>query len=126
MAGYFESTVTALVSELAAMPDGQEVEFSPPYSDVSAFVFVQMKGMPWFLSCGVRAATCLFGASGWWREGSFFFNRQPPQRKRQIEMWRESRLGVCRNLMKFYSAMVAMALYSRPARTLAEESCEAR
>jgi hypothetical protein len=113
MAGYFENTVTALVSELAAMQPDSQNPFSPPYGDVSGFVFEQLKRMPWFFGSAIIVATWVFGASGLWRDGCSFSKKQPPRRKRQVEIWRQSKFKVCRDLMKFYAALVALALYSR-------------
>lgn len=119
MAGYFENTVTALVSELVAMQPGSQNPFLPPYGDVSGFVFQQLNRMPWFLGLAIRVATCVFGASGLWTDHRFFFSKQPLQRKRRVEIWRRSRFRVCRDLMKFYAALVAVALYSRSEANLA-------
>jgi len=119
MAGYFENTVTALVSELAAMQPDSQNPFSPPYADVSGFVFEQLKRMPWFFGSAITVATWVFGASGLWRDGCFFSKKQPPRRKRQVAIWRQSKFKLCRDLMKFYVALVALALYSRPGANLA-------
>ena len=119
MAGYLENTVSALVSELVAMQPDLRSGFSPPYGDVSAFVFDQLKRMPWFLRSAIRVVTCVFGTSGLWKDGCFFFGKHPLERKRQVEIWRRSRLKVCRDLMKFYTVLVAMALYSRSEASLA-------
>lgn len=119
MAGYFENTVTALVSELVVTQAGSQNQFSPPYGDVSAFLLEELKRMPWFLGSAIRVATCLFGASGLWRDGCSFYAKQPLERQRQVEIWKRSRLRVCRDLMKFYAALVAMALYSRSEADLA-------
>lgn len=113
MAGYFENTVTALVAELAAMQSDSQAPFSPPYGDVSGFVFEQLQRMPRFLGAAITLATWVFGASGLWKDGRFFSKKQPPQRMRQVEIWRQSKFKVCRDLMKFYTALVALALYSR-------------
>src|SRR5690348_4408772 len=119
MAGYFENTVTALVSELVAIQPDSQNPFSPPYADVSAFVFEQLKRMPWFLGSAITVATCVFGATGLWRDGCSFSNKQPLRRKRQVEIWRRSRFKLCRDLMKFYAALIAIALYSRSEANLA-------
>jgi hypothetical protein len=118
MAGYFENTVTALVSELAAMQSDSQDPFSPPYGDVSGFVFEQLKRMPWLFGSAITVATCVFGASGLWKDGRFFSKKLPPQRMRQVEIWRQSKFKVCRDLMKFYAALVALALYSRSAASI--------
>jgi hypothetical protein len=121
MAGYFENTVTALISELAAM---QPNPFSASYGDVSGFVFEQLRQMPWFLASAVWVATCFFGVSSLWRDGCLFSSKQSLQRKRQVEIWRRSRIRLCRDLMKFYVALVAMALYSRSEANLSGKICE--
>lgn len=112
MAGYLENTVSALVSELAAAHEDKQIGPSPPCENVIAFVFEQLNRMPWFLRCGIVAITCIFGAGDFWRGGSLFARKGPLKRRQQVEIWRRSSLRFRRDLIKFYAALVAFALYA--------------
>ena len=114
MPGYLENTISALVYELSAIYDGPPRETYPCYNDVVRFVLEQLDRMPSFLAVPTRAATMAFGASRLLMEGSLFHRRESQRRRIQVEIWRRSRLGPCQDLMKFYSSLVVLALYSRP------------
>src|SRR5437764_418543 len=111
MPGYLANTISALSYELAAMYGWPECE--PPHNDVARFVLEQLDRVPPFLAWGVKAATALFGCSRLLLEGSLFHRRPPFRRRLQVEAWTRSRLGLCRDLMKFYTSLAVLALYSR-------------
>jgi len=62
----------------------------------------------------VQAGTVLFAVAAVARQGTVFHRLPAGRRRLQVEGWRLSRLGPCRDLMKFYSSLAVFALYSRP------------
>lgn len=113
MTGLFENTVSAICYEIASSLDSDTAPFDqPPYNDVVGFVLGQWNRMPRFLAWPVRLATVAFAARSL-ASGSFF-HRLPPQRRRlQLESWRTSSIGPCRDLIRFYRSLAILALYSR-------------
>jgi hypothetical protein len=111
----FQSTVSALCYEIAANhAEGGAEDLAPPYNDVTRFVILQHRKMPQFLGGAIQAATLLFAVMALPRHGARFHRLPPPRRRVQVAAWTISRLGPCRDLMKFYSSLVILALYSRP------------
>ena len=121
MPGYLEDTISALVYELSALYDGPPRETYPCYNDVTRFVVEQLDRMPSFLALATRAATMAFGVSRLLLEGSLFHRRESQRRRIQVDAWRRSKLGPCQDLMKFYSSLVVLALYSRHQAACAEK-----
>ena len=114
MSGYLNNTISALVYDLSALHDGPDRDAYPNYNDVVGFVMAQMERMPSFLGLAIRIATRGFGCSRILMDGSLFHRRHPSRRRAQVDAWKRSRLGPCQDLMKFYSSLVVLALYSRP------------
>jgi hypothetical protein len=108
MPGLFENTVSALCYDIARAQSFQ----SPPYNDVTAFVLGQWSRMPRFLATPLRLATLLFACSTLLR-GGLYHRLRPEIRALVIETWRLSRIGTCRDFMRFYRSLALMALYSR-------------
>ena len=113
MPGFLDKTISALCYELAAAHGGVAREPFPAYNDVVRFVVEQIGRMPEFLGLAIRIATAGFGASRLLTEFSFFHRREPGRRRAQVDAWKRSRLAPCQDLMKFYSSLVVLALYSR-------------
>jgi hypothetical protein len=115
MNGFIDRTLSAICYSLCAeQAAGNEDGLQPPYNDVVRFVAGQMQRMPAFLRLGVRAATLLFGLSAMGRSGAPFHRLGPARRALHIASWRISRLGPCRDLIRFYESLAVVALYSRP------------
>jgi hypothetical protein len=111
----FQSTVSALCYEIAgshAAGDGEAL--AAPYNDVTRFVLRQQHNMPQVLGRGIQVATLLFAVTALTRQGALFHRLAPARRRVQVAAWTVSRLGPCRDLMKFYASLVTLALYSRP------------
>jgi hypothetical protein len=104
----FQNTVSALCYEIAS-EQGPQQGLGPPYNDVTRFVIHQHSSMPQVLGAGVRLATILFALSG----GSLFHRLEPPRRRLRVASWKASPLGPCRDLIRLYSSLVILALYSR-------------
>jgi hypothetical protein len=118
MPGYLENTITALVYDLSALYDGPDAGPYPAYNDVVRFVMAQLDRMPSFLALAIRLATAGFGCSRLLTDGSLFHRRDAQRRRAQLDAWKRSRLGPCQDLMKFYSSLVVLAVYSRVGQTL--------
>src|SRR5262245_49126956 len=116
MLSYLSKTIAALCRDLAAMHDDHcdPVSADESYDDLTEFVLEQLRKMPVFLSRPILLATAVFGVSRLLLEGSLFHNRTPNQRCLQVENWRHSRFATSRDLIKFYTSLVVLALYSRP------------
>jgi hypothetical protein len=118
MNGFIDRTLSAICYSLCAeRAAGDEDALQPPYNDVVRFVAGQMQRMPGFLRFGVRAATLLFGLCAIGRSGAPFHRLALPRRALHVVSWRISRIGPCRDLIRFYESLAVMALYSRPDRT---------
>jgi hypothetical protein len=115
MPGLLDKTTSALAYELAGLHDGPPSGTYPNYNDILRFVARQMDLMPGFLGLAIKAATLGFASSRLLVAGAFFHQEESSRRKAHVEAWRRSKLGPCRDLMKFYSSLVVLALYSRPA-----------
>src|SRR5947208_356639 len=114
MPQYIENTISALVYDLSCLHDWSEANSHPSYNDVVGFVMAQLDRMPAFLALAIRMATLGFGCSRLFVEGTLFHRRDPARRRAQLHAWKRSRLGPCQDLMKFYSSLVVLGLYSRP------------
>jgi len=119
----FPYTVSALCYEIAgahAASAGEDSgnELAGPYNDIARFVMRQHRRMPRLLGVGIEVATILFAFAALARHGALFHRLPPARRHVQVAAWTASRLGPCRDLMKFYASLVILALYSR--RSLAE------
>jgi hypothetical protein len=109
-----DKTISALAYELAALHGGPPSETYPNYNDISRFVTEQLDRMPTFLGLAIKTATLAFSASRLLVDGTFFHRRESLRRKAQVEAWKRSKFSPCRDLMKFHSSLVVLALYSRP------------
>jgi hypothetical protein len=111
----FHSTVSALCYEIAdSHAEGDGAPLLPPYNDIVRFVIRQHRNMPLILGRAIQLATLLFAVTALARHGALFHRLPPPRRRVQVAAWTVSRLAPCRDLLKFYSSLVILALYSRP------------
>jgi len=113
---YLSKTISTLCCDIASMHDHSDpIGADASYDDVTEFVVEQLRKMPVFFSRPILLATAVFGVSRLLLEGSLFHNRPPHRRCLQVENWRRSRFATSRDLIKFYTSLVVLALYSRPA-----------
>jgi len=111
MLAYLSKTISTLCRDIADHSD--PVRAGACYEDVTEFVLEQLRKMPNFLSRIILLATAIFGISRLLREGSVFYKRPQEHRRLQVECWRRSRFAPNRDLVKFYTTLVVLALYSR-------------
>jgi hypothetical protein len=113
MPRYLNKTIVALTTEVAASMDGARDRSLAPYDDVVQFVLDQLNRMPWLSRTGVNICTAMFGVSLLFSKNRFLCGGKAGRTKSSVEAWRASRLGICRDLMKLYTSLVALSLYSR-------------
>src|SRR5262249_1017476 len=101
LSGLLRATISELAGRIAATHDCPQ---RADNGDVVEFIVGQLARMPGFLSWGVRAAT-----AGCWASAVFYGQ----DRGRQMQAWSRSRFAPCRDLMRFYSILAVLALYSR-------------
>ena len=111
MPGLFENTVSALCYEIARPLSGEAG--APYHDDVTEFVLGQWRRMPLFWAWPLRLATLAFALLGFLGGGSLFHRLPPLRRQRAMESWRNSSIGPCRDLMRFYRSLSLVAFYSR-------------
>jgi hypothetical protein len=114
MLAYLSKTISTLCRDIAVIHDDADPAcVAASYDDVTEFVFEQLRKMPAFLSRPILLATAVFGVSRLLLEGSLFHNRKHEERRLQVQSWRSSRFGPSRDLIKFYTSLVVLVLYSR-------------
>ena len=114
MLAYLSKTIDTLCRDIAVIDDHSDPAcVAASYEDVTEFVFEQLRKMPAFLSWPILFVTAVFGISRFFLEGSLFHNRKHEQRHLQVESWRRSSFGPSRELIKFYTSLVVLVLYSR-------------
>jgi choline dehydrogenase-like flavoprotein len=105
--------VSALAYSLAAEQAGSSGPLGPPYNDVVQFVLRQHARMSDPLQAPLAAVTHGFDWLGLLHGLERFRHQSPERRRRQIETWRNSRLGFQRDFIRFYESLVTLALHSR-------------
>jgi hypothetical protein len=68
--------------------------------------------MPDYLRYPFKCLVLIFGAWPLLLKGRLFHSLSPDQRARQVCAWRNSRLNLCRDFIKFYETFVIFAWYS--------------
>jgi hypothetical protein len=109
----FEATVSALsysiVRERCRPSDPSRDD---PPNRVVGFVLEQHGRMAAYLRFPLAALTIGFDAWGLLRAGRPFHRQGHDRRWRQVEDWRSSRIGPCRDLVRFYESLVVFGSYS--------------
>ena len=83
-----------------------------PHNRAVRFVIEQHGRMPEYLRLPFALVTVAFGWSSVVRYGRPFHRLRHSQRWRQVEAWRDSRFGPCRDLIKFYESFVIFFWHS--------------
>jgi hypothetical protein len=100
----FEATVSALTDSLIREHGGPD--HSPLHDGVVRFVLEQHGRMPDYLRLPLLVLTCGFGWVSVVTTGAPFHRLTPDRRRRQLLAWRTARLGVCRDLVRFWETLV--------------------
>lgn len=113
MAAYCSRTIIALTREIANSLNAGRSISEASYDEVAKFVLEQLNRMPWFLRLGVKLGTVLFGLNIFLSGGRLFGGWNNQRASAQVTAWKKSRLGMRRDLMKLYTSLIVLALYSR-------------
>jgi hypothetical protein len=109
----FETTVSALsysiIRERCRASDPAE---DHPGNRVVGFVLEQHGRMAAYLRWPLAALTLGFDAWGVIGAGRPFHHQDHAARWRQVESWRASPIGPCRDLVRFYESLVVFGAYS--------------
>lgn len=76
----------------------------PDPETVAGRIAWQQRQMPAHLGFAIKSLTLLFDLSGW-RRGNAFHGLSPSRQDAQISAWKGSRLGPCRDLVRFYESL---------------------
>jgi hypothetical protein len=112
MHSYLKNRISILVKELMLLHGESELYCSSRLDDVLKFVFDQMNRMPWLPRFAIQTMTLLFSFASAFRGGFLFGRRSDTVYKNQLDTWRRSSFRPCRDFVKFYAAIVVLALYS--------------
>jgi len=75
-------------------------------TEVIATEIIDQHGrMPDYLRMPIKLATILFDWSGVLSGGARFRRKNPAAQQAQLESWKYSRLGACRNFVRFYESL---------------------
>lgn len=109
----FKSTVSALCYSIIQQrfePINPALDF--PNNEVTRFVLQQHNRMPDFLRLPIICLTLAFDLAGIVQGGALFHRLPHSVRWRQIESWKNSSIGFCRDLIRFYESLVVFDWYS--------------
>jgi hypothetical protein len=81
-------------------------------ADVYRFVLAQWARMPDYLRLPMLLVTLGFDWSAIAFTGRRFQRGNAEQRARQVQRWRNSRLSVCRDLIRFYESLAVFGWHS--------------
>lgn len=106
---FFTTTVSALCYSLIdyRFKDSPILQYFPNNSVVN-FVIEQQNRMPDYLRLPLLILTLIFDIWGLLRTGSFFHSQSPSVRQQLIQVWKNSRFQICRDLMRFYESLVVL------------------
>ncbi len=109
----FEATVSALTDALIREHGGPEPDARQQVVDgVVRFVLAQHGRMPDHLRLPLVVLTCGFGWLSLLTAGAPFHRLPPDRRRRRVRAWRTARLGVCRDLVRFWETLVVFGRVS--------------
>ena len=109
----FDATVSALAESIIrerCRGDGAAARGSP--EPVARFVLATHARMPDYLRLPLRSLTLGFDAWPLLSAGRPFHRRPHEHRWRQIQAWKDSRLGFRRDLIKFYETLSIFGWYA--------------
>jgi hypothetical protein len=100
----FEATVAALTDAL--IREHGSTDPGPRGEAVVRFVLAQHGRMPDHLRLPLLVLTCGFGWLALATAGAPFHRLPPERRRRRVQAWRTARLGVRRDLVRFWETLV--------------------
>lgn len=112
---WFQDTVSAVTYSLIVQHGGPG--YSPAHNRVARFVVEQHGRAPDFLRLGVMLLTWVFDTSPVVLSGRRFHRLPPARRRRLLAAWARAPLGPCRDLVRFYEALVVFGWTAMRAET---------
>src|SRR5271154_322123 len=113
---WFQDTVSALAYAIAQnRSEAGRADLQAPYNDLTQFILRQHACMAGYLRGPLMAATLGFDGLGILKTAHWFHKLSPEARLRQIEAWRDSKIGFKRDLARYFESLAVLALYSREA-----------
>ena len=73
--------------------------------DIAAEILGRQAEMPDYLRFPMRVATRVFDVAGVFSGGQRFQEKDGPARAKQLSKWKYSRIGACRNFVRFYESL---------------------
>ena len=111
----FENTVSSICySIIHQYCQSSKLEFVFPHNNTVRFVLKQHDHMPDFLQLPIIILTLTFDVWALVHQGRLFHQLPPTQRWSQIQEWKNSPIGFCRDLIRFYESLTIFYLYSHP------------
>lgn len=108
-----DATISGLVHAIASEHDtSQEVSHGRPYNFVAEFAVGQVANMTAPLRLPMRIATVGLSALALVRTGSWLHRLPVERRRRLVGRWRTSRIGVIRDVVRFYDSLTVLSLFS--------------
>ena len=109
---WFHDTVSALAYSLA-QPHECPPALAPPHNDLTQFILRQHAQMPDYLRTPMQLATLGSDVSGLAHGGKPCHQQSAEKRTRQIAAWKNSSIGIPRDLIRYFESLATLALYSR-------------
>ncbi len=108
-----ESIIQALVQVILLTSLGLELKDEDPFLiQVSDGLYRKIMGMPSLLRWAMSGLIVVFNVYGYFVAGRLFTRQNPLQRRRQVERWRHSVLGLCRRFIIFFEKMTLFIYFS--------------
>lgn len=85
--------------------DGPRDATNPDSSFIAAELISRQEQMPDFMRLPIRLLTVCFNLSGLLHGGQLFRHMPDDARTQRILAWKHSRVGLCRNLIRFYESL---------------------
>jgi hypothetical protein len=97
--------ISAIAAELDRRHGGLGERFARGMDEVTDEIIRCQKIMPDYLHAPMWILTQVFDLAGLPRVGSRFRKLQPEEQTDQVTAWKNSRLEICRNFVRFYESL---------------------
>ena len=101
----YSRIIDAICSELGNRYSAVAEESGGAPAVVTTEIIERQRAMPDYLRFPMRVLTYGFDAVGMFNGGKRFQNMNREARTRQLDAWKNSRFGVCRNFVRFYESL---------------------
>lgn len=108
-----KDSVSALVYTIVKMRHLPASEWSIPMeNEVASFVWRQTKRVSDYLQFPLTLLVFAFNLYSWIRWQKSFAQLEQPRREVQIESWKQSRIGACRDFIQLFENLTTFGWYS--------------